>query len=282
MNTLTEDELKELARKALKGTDDEHERNERREIVRRVVKYLGVEKIHDTPVKHWPLLQAMFEHWIKTDNPLMTAVAEPEKTVGTLAELNVQPGDEVQLVESEFTNSDQVGEIYLIARDGRVQSKTAPKEYYGYWDSLTSNQGSKWRVISRAAEAERKETVAIPPVFITDKTPLDHFGQAAKDNDGVPQTSKDAYAEIARSLGHAVIAHVEAGDYEQALKCAALMRRAECEPVAGLKVEWKGRLSGHSFLEEALREGYAMRQEMRDLAKHPFSGSAAMSKDDLA
>ena len=58
--------------------------------------------------------------------------------------------------------------------------------------------------------------------------------EAPNDNDGVPQTSKDAYAEIARSLGHAVIAHVEAGDYEQALKCAALMRRAECEPVEAL------------------------------------------------
>ena len=72
--------------------------------------------------------------------------------------------------------------------------------------------------------------------FVSDETPLDHFGQAANDNDGVPQTSKDAYAEIARYLGHVVIAHVEAGDYEQALKCAALMRRAEMEPVEALKV----------------------------------------------
>ena len=72
--------------------------------------------------------------------------------------------------------------------------------------------------------------------FVSDETPLDHFGQPANDNDGVPQTSKDAYAEIARSLSHAVIAHVEAGDYEHALKCAALMRRAEMEPVEALKV----------------------------------------------
>ena len=187
---------------------------------------------------------------------------EPDPSVGTLRELKVRPGDEVQLVESEFTNSDQVGEIYLIATDGRVKSKTAPKEYYGYWDSLTSNQGSKWRIISRAADE-------VEP-------------QPANDNDGVPQTSQDAYHTIARSLGHAVIAHVEAGDYEQALKCAALMRRAEMEPVEALKVEWKGRLSGRSFLEGTWLEGCAMRHEMRDLAKHPFSCSAAMSKDDLA
>ena len=83
----------------------------------------------------------------------------------------------------------------------------------------------------KAVEQEAPDSFLTTPEPQPDETPLDHFGQAANDNDGVPQTSKDAYAEIARSLGHAVIAHVEAGDYEQALKCAALMRRAEMEPV---------------------------------------------------
>lgn len=81
----------------------------------------------------------------------------------------------------------------------------------------------------KAVEQEAPNSFFTLPEPQPDETPLDHFGQAANDNDGVPETSKDAYAEIARSLGHAVIAHVEAGDYEQALKCAALMRRAECE-----------------------------------------------------
>ena len=88
----------------------------------------------------------------------------------------------------------------------------------------------------KAVEQEAPNSFFTLPEPQADETPLDHFGQAANDNDGVPQTSKDAYAEIARSLGHAVIAHIEAGDYEQALKCAALMRRAEMEPVEALKV----------------------------------------------
>ena len=92
----------------------------------------------------------------------------------------------------------------------------------------------------KAVEQEAPNSFFTLPEPQADETPLDHFGQAANDNDGVPQTSKDAYAEIARSLGHAVIAHVEACDYEQALKCAALMRRAECEPVEALagKITW--------------------------------------------
>lgn len=199
-----------------------------------------------------------------------------EPKVGTLDELKVQIGDRVQY------RSPGIGEgsVRTISyhREG-VYRATNP---YGYEGSCLADK-PYWHLISRAADAKPGKGEPADSFFTLpraadtkpgkgepgwtgeyqpDETPLDHFGQPANDNDAVPQTSKDAYAEIARSLGHAVMAHVEAGDYEQALKCAALMRRAE--------------MVRNPIVHSPEGKPYFI------LGERQFSGSAAMSKDDLA
>lgn len=195
-----------------------------------------------------------------------------EPKVGTLAELELKEGDVVacESVSSWGETLFTAGKQYTaeIGESGNAGIR------YDDGKGIALGSLSTFRLISRAADAKPDSFLAMLEPQ-ADETPLDHFDDqptAANDNDERPLTSKDAYAEIAEQLGFAVRTALEIGEYEDAMRLAALMRKAELAPVELMKVELPMR---NDQLD-------ASRWILGVTARRKFSGDAAMSKDDFA
>ena len=76
------------------------------------------------------------------------------KETGTLKELNVQPGDVVEMVGNERSCM-YIGHKYTIKEDGKVRDNNSDHEYYGFVGDC--NHGVTWRIISRATPKTLKD-----------------------------------------------------------------------------------------------------------------------------
>lgn len=145
---------------------------------------------------------------------------EPKMQTGTTAQLDLQIGDRIKSYATASGGLVTDGAEYVIVR--RENDRLFGKPDLGIFTRINNgiplSKSHIWQVVSRAADNESE------PGPVSDEMPSDHFDN---DLDALPQTSKAAYQMIIKSLGEYIAGRVLKCDYEEALQCADLMRRAE-------------------------------------------------------